>query len=72
MIRLLPDRAATTVADQVATLDLAAAAGNERPYVLTNFALTLDGHATIAGRSGAIGSTPTPRCWSGFGPGSTP
>jgi riboflavin-specific deaminase-like protein len=56
MRRLLPDLAETTVADQVATLDLVALAGDERPHVITNFALTLDGHATIAGRSGAIGS----------------
>jgi riboflavin-specific deaminase-like protein len=56
MRRLLPDLAETTVADQVASLDLVALAGDERPHVITNFALTLDGHATISGRSGAIGS----------------
>ena len=56
MIRLLPDCAPTTVADQVATLDLAPLARDDRPYVITNFALTLDGHATIEGRSGSIGS----------------
>ncbi len=56
MRRLLPDHAETTVADQVATLDLVALAHDDRPYVITNFALTLDGHATISGRSGAIGS----------------
>ena len=39
-----------------ATLDLVARARPDRPYVVTNFALTLDGHATIAGRSGPIGS----------------
>ena len=37
-------------------LDLVALAHPERPYVITNFALTLDGHATISGRSGPIGS----------------
>ena len=31
-------------------------AGEGRPYLVTNFALTLDGRATIAGRSGPIGS----------------
>jgi len=31
-------------------------ASEERPYLVTNFALTLDGRATIEGRSGAIGS----------------
>ena len=56
MRRLLPDEAQTSVADQVATLDLVGSAFGDRPYVITNFALTLDGHATIAGRSGAIGS----------------
>jgi riboflavin-specific deaminase-like protein len=56
MRRLLPDLAETTVADQVAGLDLVSLAHEHRPYVITNFALTLDGHATISGRSGAIGS----------------
>ncbi len=28
----------------------------DRPYVITNFAITLDGRATLHGRSGAIGS----------------
>ena len=56
MRRLVPDVAATTVADAVASLDLVAGAREDRPYVVTNFALTLDGHATIAGRSGKIGS----------------
>jgi riboflavin-specific deaminase-like protein len=56
MRRLLPDPAEATVADQVASLDLVSLALERRPYVITNFALTLDGHATIAGRSGPIGS----------------
>ena len=34
-----------------------AGARDDRPYLITNFALTLDGHATIAGRSGSIGAT---------------
>jgi riboflavin-specific deaminase-like protein len=54
--RLLPDYAETTIADEVATLDFNAHALPDRPYVVTNFALTLDGHATLAGRSGPIGS----------------
>lgn len=54
--RLLPDCAETTIDDQVATLDYAARQRPDRPYVVTNFALTLDGHATLAGRSGPIGS----------------
>jgi riboflavin-specific deaminase-like protein len=56
MQRLLPDAAETSVADQVASLDLVGAAHESRPYLITNFAVTLDGHATIEGRSGAIGS----------------
>jgi len=55
--RLVPEPvAATTVADHVAGLDYVALAGDERPYLITNFVLTLDGRATIRGRSGPIGS----------------
>ena len=59
MKRLLPDRRddhETSVEDEVGGLDLVGLAAEERPYVITNFAITLDGHATISGRSGAIGS----------------
>jgi riboflavin-specific deaminase-like protein len=45
-----------TVAGQLDTLDLASLAPQERPYVVTNFAVTVDGRATISGRSGAIGT----------------
>ncbi len=55
MERLLPDPGSTTAAEQYSRLDLAALAPPERPYVVTNFALTLDGRATIGGRSGPIG-----------------
>jgi riboflavin-specific deaminase-like protein len=57
--RLLPDRRddhETSVEDEVGGLDLVGLAGEDRPYVITNFAITLDGHATISGRSGPIGS----------------
>jgi len=54
--RLVPDPAEVTVADAVDSLDFRTCASEDRPYVVTNFALTLDGHATIAGRSGKIGS----------------
>lgn len=54
--RLLPDCAETTIATELATLDLVAKAHDDRPYLVTNFALTLDGHATISGRSGPIGT----------------
>lgn len=38
------------------SFDPAALAGAERPYLFTNFAVTIDGHATLDGRSGPIGS----------------
>jgi riboflavin-specific deaminase-like protein len=54
--RLLPDPGPTTPAEQYSGLRLVERAHPERPYLVTNFALTLDGRATIAGRSGPIGS----------------
>lgn len=56
MERLLPDPGPTTLSEQLAAFDPAAAASGGRPHVFTNFAVTVDGHATIEGRSGAIGS----------------
>ncbi len=54
--RLLPEPGLTTIGELFEGFDPGARAGDERPYVFTNFALTVDGHATIDGRSGAIGS----------------
>jgi riboflavin-specific deaminase-like protein len=54
--RLLPDEGETTVADQLAGLDLKPLALPDRPYLALNFATTLDGRAAISGRSGPIGS----------------
>ena len=54
--RLLPDEADTTVAEQLAELDLKQLAHPDRPYLILNFATTLDGRAAISGRSGPIGS----------------
>jgi riboflavin-specific deaminase-like protein len=54
--RLLPDKAETSVAEQLAGLDLNELAHPDRPYLILNFASTLDGRAAISGRSGAIGS----------------
>jgi riboflavin-specific deaminase-like protein len=54
--RLLPDRAETTVAEQLQTLELKELAPPDRPYLILNFATTLDGRAAISGKSGAIGS----------------
>lgn len=56
MRRLLPDPGPTSVAEQMASFDPRGAAGESRPYLYTNFAVTVDGHATIAGRSGEIGT----------------
>ena len=56
MQRLLPDPGPTGVVEQLDTLDLPGLAPPERPYVVSNFALTVDGRATISGRSGPIGS----------------
>jgi riboflavin-specific deaminase-like protein len=55
--QLVPDRAETTVAAQLASFDPAAlCTGDDRPFTFTNFAVTVDGHATIDGRSGPIGT----------------
>jgi riboflavin-specific deaminase-like protein len=54
--RLLPDFAETTVERQIDALDLVALAHDDRPYTVTNFVVTLDGRATLGGRSGPIGS----------------
>jgi riboflavin-specific deaminase-like protein len=54
--RLLPDAAETNVADQLAGLEPAELAPADRPYVLMNFVSSVDGRATIDGRSGALGS----------------
>jgi len=54
--RLFPDPGDTTLRDQVAGLDLISEVHDGRPHVVTNFAVTLDGKATLHGRSGAIGS----------------
>ena len=54
--RLLPDVAETTIAEQLAGMDLKELAHEDRPYLILNFATTLDGRAAINGRSGPIGS----------------
>jgi riboflavin-specific deaminase-like protein len=56
MQRLLPNPGPATVEQQVSGLDLVDLAYNDRPYVVVNFATTLDGRAAIEGRSGPIGS----------------
>ena len=56
MRRLLPDEAKTTIAEQLAGLELKELVHPDRPYLILNFATTLDGRAAIEGRSGKIGS----------------
>jgi riboflavin biosynthesis pyrimidine reductase len=54
--RLVPDPGATTVAEQLDRYRPWEDAGAERPRLALNFASTLDGRASIDGRSGPIGS----------------
>ena len=54
--RLLPEGGEASVEEVIAELDFSAGVPDERPYLYTNFALTLDGRATLDGRSGPIGS----------------
>mgnify|MGYP000049965523 CR=1 FL=1 len=55
--RILPEPAVeTSVLDQLAELQPWEHAAADRPHLATNFALTLDGRATIGGVSGEIGT----------------
>jgi riboflavin biosynthesis pyrimidine reductase len=56
MRRLLPDPGETTVERQLEDYRPWEEPGEERPHLAMNFAETLDGRATIDGRSGQIGS----------------
>jgi riboflavin biosynthesis pyrimidine reductase len=56
MRRLLPDPGSTSVSEQLETYRPWEEAGEERPLVGMNFVATVDGRATIEGRSGPIGS----------------
>jgi riboflavin biosynthesis pyrimidine reductase len=53
--RLLPDPATVTLAEQLSDLKLVELAHAERPYMVLNFATTLDGYGAIDGKSGPIG-----------------
>jgi len=53
---LLPEPGETTVADQLEGYRPVEHAHQDRPFVATNFVATVDGRATIGGRSGPIGS----------------
>jgi riboflavin-specific deaminase-like protein len=54
-LRLHPDPATVDGAELLGDLRLGERAHDARPWVVTNFATTADGRATIDGRSGAIG-----------------
>jgi riboflavin-specific deaminase-like protein len=54
--RLIPDSGETTVEQQLDSYRPWEQSDEERPFVATNFAVTLDGRATIGGVSGPIGS----------------
>lgn len=56
MRRLLPDPGPTTVSEQLEAYRPWEEPHEERPLVAMNFVATLDGRATIEGRSGPIGS----------------
>jgi riboflavin biosynthesis pyrimidine reductase len=56
MRRLLPDPGPTSVSEQLATYRPWEQAPEDRPFVAMNFAVTLDGRASIGGVSGPIGS----------------
>jgi riboflavin-specific deaminase-like protein len=56
MRRLLPDPSETTVAEQLDHYRPWEQAREDRPHVAMNFVATVDGRATIEGRSGPIGS----------------
>jgi riboflavin biosynthesis pyrimidine reductase len=56
MRRLLPDPGETSVEEQLDGYRPAEGVREDRPFVAMNFVATVDGRATIAGRSGPIGS----------------
>lgn len=56
MRRLFPDPGETTVERQLDSYRPWGQAHEQRPFVATNFAVTVDGRATIGGKSGPIGS----------------
>lgn len=56
MERLFPDPRPVEISALLETLSAERDRDRNRPHVFTNFAVTLDGRATIEGRSGRIGS----------------
>lgn len=56
MRQLIPDPGETTIERQLDSYRPWELAHEQRPFVATNFAVTVDGRATIGGKSGVIGS----------------
>jgi riboflavin-specific deaminase-like protein len=56
--RILPEPGELTADELAAELDFAALAPPERPYVALNMVATVDGRATVAGRTAPISSVP--------------
>src|SRR3954447_20483476 len=56
MQRLIPNPSQTTVDEQLASYRPWEQPPDDRPFLATNFAVTVDGRATIEGKSGPIGS----------------
>jgi len=54
--RLLPSAGSTTADALVASVDFAALASEDRPYVALNMVATVDGRASVAGRTAPISS----------------
>jgi riboflavin-specific deaminase-like protein len=54
--RLLPEPGAMTADELVGELDFAASATDARPYVAVNMVATVDGRASVAGRTAPISS----------------
>lgn len=53
--QLLPKSGHVNVAELLETLDVAAKTPPDRPYTLANFVVSVDGRATVGGRSGRLG-----------------
>jgi riboflavin biosynthesis pyrimidine reductase len=52
---LLPDPAIVGLGELLASLDLSTRAHEDRPYTVANFVASVDGRATLGGRSGGLG-----------------
>jgi hypothetical protein len=69
--RLLPDRGETTVAEELSDLGLVELAHDDRPYVVMNFAATVDGEPRSRAGPARSAARSTPRSCSASAPRST-